>query len=120
MRVLACFAIAVILLRPSVGQSPPGLYHSLTQVPAVLDQQYVAHGDGLQKPGNERITLTGTLTDSTGVSMVQIVIELGGELNVSWIGKPSQRLVFTGTNTSVLDDFPNSSDFLEAFVEELP
>lgn len=104
------------------AQTPPSaaLYRLPTQVPAVLHDQYAALGDRLQKPGNERLTLTGTLTDSNGSSQVRIVMELGGKLSVSWIDKPTQRIVFTGANVSALGNVLDADDLLEALVDDLP
>jgi hypothetical protein len=63
-------------------------YFKLTSVPPVLQSQAAALGDRLQKPGNERITMTGTLTDPSGTSPVQIIIQNGGKLNLTFLASP--------------------------------
>jgi hypothetical protein len=59
---------------PPTTTSSVGLYFSPSQITGVLRQQFVSLGSRLQQPGNERITMTGSLTDSTGANPVQVVI----------------------------------------------
>ncbi len=108
---------------PGYGQPPvfpPGLYHDTAHVPAVLTRQYVILGDRLQKPGKERITLNGILTDSTSSSPVEILLELGGKLRITWTGKPGQKIIFNGTRSTVVGSIPISDDLVEAFVDDMP
>lgn len=97
-----------------------GLYLSPSQISSVLLPQYFAMGDRLSKPGNERITLQGTMTDSSGPSSVQIVLELGGKLNITWTGPTAQKLVFDGKTPPAIGSIPNTNDLLETFVDDLP
>lgn len=117
--------LAVSLASGQVSQTastatPVGLYFTPTQIPPVLVQQFLALGSRLTKPGNERITLSGTLTNAAGASNVLIVIELGGKLNITWTGTVSQKVVFDGTTASVSGSVQNSNDLIEAFVDDLP
>jgi hypothetical protein len=124
MKPAICILAALLLPRSATAQpsiaAAMGLYHSPAQIPAGVHDQYVALGNRVQKPGNERITLTGTLTDSFGASVVQVVIELGGKLSVTWVGKPGQKVIFNGANSLVGGNIAASADLLEAFVDDLP
>lgn len=97
-----------------------GPYVTPAQLPPTLLRQFFALGDRLMKPGNERVTLTGTLTTANGTSGTVIVLELGGKLNVTWPGLSAARVVFDGTTPSVVGNVLNSNDLLEAFVDDLP
>jgi hypothetical protein len=104
----------------SATAGTPGLYLTSAQIPPTLLRQFQALGSRVQTPGNERLSLAGTLTTSSGPSNVQIVVQLGGELNITWIAQPSQKIVFNGTAASVTGSIPSSNDLLEALVDDLP
>lgn len=106
----------------SVTAAGQGLYRSVAQVPSTLISQFRAMGDRVQKPGNERVTLSGTLTGADGSqSQVLIVMELGGRLNIAFTGAPGpQKIVFNGSAASVTGAVPSSNDLLESLVDDLP
>jgi hypothetical protein len=115
--VLVCSAQSASVPVPHATE---GLYHTPAQISSVLVRPFLALGDRLMKPGNERITLVGTLTDGAGSSGVRIVMELGGKLNITWTGSAAaQKAVFDGKNSSVVGNLARSSDVLEAFVDDL-
>jgi len=109
----------VVTAAPAVPIASLGLYRCPAQIPPVLLHPFFALGDRLMKPGNERITLQGTLTDTAGASGVQIVIELGGKLNITWTGPGTQKIVFDGTGPSVSGGISSSNDLLASFVDDL-
>ena len=65
-------------------------------VPSELRRQLQALGDRLTKPGQERVTLAATLTDSTGSTPVQVVSQLGGQVRVDSTGGPQMSVAFSG------------------------
>lgn len=124
---LLLFSAPVSILTLSVhGQTavtgsaptPPGLFHTLAQIPFMLAPQFQALGNRLQVPGNERVTLAGTLTSGTSSSNVTIVMELGGKLNISGSGLAGQQIIFNGTAASV-SGTSIGNDLLESFVDDL-
>jgi len=121
----AALILTLLYLTNASGQAvsvgiAPAVYHTPAQVPSALASKFLALGNRLQKPGNERITLTGVLTDSTGSSQVQIVLELGGKLSITWLGKGAQKVVFNGTNASGASAVAIGNDLLEALSDDLP
>jgi len=95
-------------------------YYSPSQIASTLNRPYKALGDRLQKPGNERITLTGALTDSSGSSSVQIVIEVGGKLRVDQLGKGPKSVSFDGKTRGGVTLTSYDDDLLESLVDDLP
>jgi hypothetical protein len=112
-------ANAQVGITPGISSATPWLYHTPSQMPPMLVRQFLALGNRLQQPGNERITLLGTLTTASGASGVQIVIQLGGKLNITGTNQ-AYKIVFDGTTASVSGSIPDSDDLLEAFVDDLP
>jgi hypothetical protein len=104
---------------PTTALAPKGLYLSPAQIAPLFLPHYLALGDRLSKPGNERITLQGIMTTAGGSSPVQIVLELGGKLNITFGGPSAQKLVFDGTSAPVLGGLANGNDLLESFVDDL-
>jgi hypothetical protein len=96
------------------------LYFSPSQISAVLRQQFISLGTRLQTPGNERITMTGSLTDSTGTSSVQVAIQNGGNLNITWVGTSSAALTFNGATAAGVSAEASQDGLLESFVDDLP
>jgi hypothetical protein len=95
-------------------------YYAPSRVSPLLHKQYVALGDHLQRPGNERATMNGTLTDPLGSAAVRIVIEHEGKVRIDFTGN-SAKLVFDGTavrTTGTTTAY--NSDLLEALVDDMP
>jgi hypothetical protein len=94
-------------------------YLHFTQVPEPLQSKYLALGDRMQKPGKERISITGVLTDSSGSNDAQVVIEKGGKLRVD-VSSPNKTksLRFDGKNASKKND-DGDDDLLESMVDDL-
>jgi hypothetical protein len=121
----ACMAVAVLLyallpIGASVAakeKSPKdAVYWQPSQIPHFLLHQYQALGDRLEKSGNERISLTGTLVDSSGSNSVKLVIEKGGKVKID---KSSKNIKFDGQSfSSNLNQ--NDKDLLESFSDDLP
>lgn len=104
---------------PSVSTSATNLYHPIYSIPIALQRQYVAMGDRLQKPGQERVTMTGTLMDSSGSTSAQIITELGGKVSIVWMGPTPKTLIFNGMAASATAATTYDSDLLSAFVDDL-
>lgn len=104
---------------PNAG-APSGPYRTLEQISPLLLQPFLAMGDRLTKPGKERITIVGTMTDSSGANAVQVVLELGGKLNITWTAQGPQRLAFNGTAASSAGSITDANDLLESFVDDSP
>jgi hypothetical protein len=58
-------------------------------------------GNRLYTPGNERVTLTGVYTDSTGANSAVLTTEIPGKVRLAIGGATPKVLLFNGTNTSV-------------------
>ncbi len=93
--------------------------HPAYQLPVVFQRHFAAMGDRLQKPGQERINMTGTLTDSGGTVPVQVLSELGGKVSISVINAAPKTLSFNGVAASAVSVTPYDSDLLSAFVDDL-
>jgi len=97
-------------------------YYAPTQMPPAFHENFKVLGDRLQKPGNERVALGGTLTDSNGTVLVQIFIENGGKLRLDSPGNASRGLSFNGTSATSASGKPSSTDddLLESLVDDHP
>jgi hypothetical protein len=95
-------------------------YLKFWQMPSPLQSKYLALGDRMQKPGNERITIKGVLTDPSGSNDAQVVVEKGKKLRADIAAvKGAKSLRFDGKNapnkTDEVDD-----DLLEALLDDSP
>ncbi len=95
-------------------------YYSPSLISPVLRQQFIALGTRLQTPGNEQIRMTGSLTDLNGTVPVQVVIQNGGNLNLTWVGTSSVPLTFNGTTAAGVTPVVSQEGLLESFVDDLP
>lgn len=87
------------------NQSPR--YYPIHSVISPVRQIVNALGDRVQKPGNERVIMTGLLSRSGVVSTVQIITELPGFLRIDEQGGKGKTLVFNLGNlqgSSAIDD----------------
>jgi hypothetical protein len=111
--------------------APPPAYVQPWQVPSNVREYMIAFGDRLQKPGNERLTLTGTATDSQKkVTPATLVWEVPGRLRFDRPGATASSLVFddvsglinaTGVSQSDLDILETLlNDSPEAFLYSFP
>lgn len=120
------FADGQVPVVSSPGSSTPGgssasaiVYYSPSRIPSVLRRQFTSLGSRLQQPGNERITLAGNLIDSSGTSAVQVVIQNGGNLNITLPGA-SAPLTFNGTTAAGVSSRASQDGLLQSFVDDLP
>jgi hypothetical protein len=104
--------------------SPASALEYLTEsgVGVFWHDQLVALGDRLQKPGKERVILTGTYTDASGTQPIRLVWELPGKLRVDLMGATPLTLISAGAgvlrkggNAAIADD-----DLLESLRDDRP
>lgn len=100
--------------------APSLQYYAPASLSGVLQAQFAALGNRLQQPGNERITMTGTLTDANGTASVRVIIQNGGNLNITFTGSASPPLIFNGTAASGVTPQATQDGLLQAFVDDLP
>jgi hypothetical protein len=91
-------------------------YWQSSQLSYVLRSNFMALGDRLQKAGRERITITGTLVNSSGSNPVKVVMERGGKVRVD---QSSKSIIFDGKSSSS-NLSANDKDLLESFSDDLP
>ena len=68
------------------------------------------YGNRLTKPGNERLTLTGTFVDAAGSSAATIITEIPDKIRVLLTGAESKTLLFDGSQSSDNGAAPNATD----------
>jgi hypothetical protein len=100
------------------GEESQG-YVKFWQVPEPLQGKYLALGDRMQKPGNERVTIKGALTDSSGTNDAQVVVEKGKKLRVDVSSPMPKSLRFDGKNAPNKTDEVDC-DLLEALLDDSP
>jgi hypothetical protein len=59
------------------------------------------HGNRFYTPGNERVTLSGVFTDSSGSNNAVLTVEIPGKVRLAISGSTPKVLLFDGTNTNV-------------------
>src|SRR6266498_4504254 len=69
-------------------------YYPIHSVMSPVRQIVNVLGDRVQKPGKERVVMTGSLTRMGVVSTVQIILELPGLLRIDEQGGKGKSLVF--------------------------
>jgi hypothetical protein len=109
--------------QPAVPTRPPGpQYVTPYSVPNSLHDVVVAMGDRVQKPGQERLALTGTYTDSTGSHGIQITWELPNKTRIDITGGSPKSIVYDGqttqSNAGSLSAADN--DLLEGIADDRP
>jgi hypothetical protein len=74
------------------GQKPR--FYPVHSVVSPVRQVVTALGDRVQKPGNERVIMTGTLSRSGVSSTAQIILEMPGLLRIDETGGKGKSLVY--------------------------
>ncbi len=74
------------------GQKPR--YYPVHSVVSPVRQVVTALGDRVQKPGNERVIMTGSLSRSGVSSTAQIILEMPGLLRIDETGGKGKSLVY--------------------------
>ncbi len=90
--------------------------------PLQLQGSVMALGSRLQKTGQERETLVGTLTNSTGSSPGKVTFELPNKVRIDWRGATVRSIGFDGTSNWASDGMLSEQDenVLETFLEDSP
>jgi hypothetical protein len=90
--------------------------------PLQLQGNVMALGSRLQKPGQERETLVGTLTDSSGSSPGKVTFELPNKVRIDWMGGTIRSIGYDGTSNWASDGNLSAQDqnLLETFLEDSP
>lgn len=94
---LFCLVIALLGVPVALAQTPaapnPNDYVQPVLLRSRLPAALAAIGDRLEKSGNERVTLAGTLTRSTGTSQVRVIWQLPGQYRIDETKDGSTRTV---------------------------
>jgi hypothetical protein len=84
---------------PATGVLPQSAY--LTgAAPQEVRSLLIRFGNRFQKPGNERLTLTGTWTDSDGSAPATVVSEITGNIRIQLSGSNSKTILSAGSQTT--------------------
>ena len=67
-------------------------------------------GNRFQQPGNERLTLAGTYTDSNGASTATVISEITGNIRVQLTGAETKTVLSVGTQTTANGAAATSGD----------
>jgi hypothetical protein len=90
--------LCALLPRFLAGQPLPAnknpRYYPIHSVISPVRQIVNAIGDRVQKPGNERVVMTGSLNRTGLVSTVQIILEMPGFLRIDEQGGKGKSLVY--------------------------
>jgi hypothetical protein len=108
----------MVIWAQATKTTPNPAYTNISQIPSHLRQQFRAMGDRLQIPGKERLSLAGSVVANGSTTPIEIVWELGGNINVQGPAKSivfqkqtDQQVVATldqGWIESLVDDLPDS------------
>jgi len=90
--------------------------------PLPLQGAVMALGSRLQKSGQERETLVGTLTNSTGSSPGKVTFELPNKVRIDWMGATVRSIGYDGNGNWASDGMLSEQDqnLLETFLEDSP
>ncbi len=91
---ILCAILPQLLPAQSVQANQKPRYYPVHSVISPVRQIVNALGDRVQKPGNERVILTGSLNRSGLVSTVQIIFEMPGLLRIDETGGKGRSLVY--------------------------
>jgi hypothetical protein len=86
---------------PVLVPSLPGSSYLNPALPSRVLGLATVHGNRFYTPGNERVTLAGTYTNSSGSSSAVLTIEIPGKVNLAIAGSAPKVLLSNGTQTSV-------------------
>jgi hypothetical protein len=118
-------ALLPCLHAQAVDSEPKPRYYPVHSVISPVRQIVDALGERVQAKGNERVSLTGTLTRKAGVSAIQVISEAPGFLRIDEQGGKGRSLVFDLTSlkgAAAIDDEDEGlaeslqSDTAEAFL----
>jgi hypothetical protein len=104
---LLCAILSHLLPAQSVQANQKPQYHPIHTVISPVRQIVSALGERVQKQGNERVVMTGTLNRAGVVSTVQVIREMPGFLRVDEQGGKGRSLVFDINSlrgATVIDD----------------
>lgn len=104
---ILCLIPFQLLPAQSVQANQKPRYYPVHSVISPVRQIVNALGDRVQKQGNERVIMTGTLNRSGVVSNVQIIFEMPGLLRIDETGGKGRSLVYdlgSLKGTSAVDD----------------
>ena len=128
-RLLGCLlAGGILIVSDGRGQvaSQPSAQNSgklnVAQLPPELQTIATALGDRLQTPGKERVTITGTLTESGNTSTVTVTYQLPNSFRCDRGGAKSRSVSFDGNDNSASDGnlTEQDEDLMESFLEDAP
>jgi hypothetical protein len=122
-----CLAVTCVLLTAPAGfcqAQPESISTSNTQMfpsqfPVGLYGKVVAMGDRLQKPGKERVVITGTLTQSGKTSSAKISCQLPNEFRIDQTGR-SFGFSGTGSWDAAGSLAAADEDLMETFLDDSP
>lgn len=124
-----CLLIFVLTVFPLLGQPTTNAPISLSksklneqQVPGEFRHKIRALGDRLTTPGNERVTLTGVLTEYGKDAPVRITFELPNYFQLDRLDNPGGKVSFNGSKGSGSNGNLNEAeeDLMETFLEDAP
>lgn len=125
---ITCTVVIGAFASQCLGQSTSQASHSSQTVfypssfPLQLQGSVMALGSRLQKPGQERETLVGTLTDSSGSSPGKVTFELPNKVRIDWMGSAARTIAYDGTSSWSSNGSLSEQDqnLLETFLEDSP
>src|SRR3954452_11390037 len=89
----------LLLLSPALmaqtSPPPPPIYISLGSVPAPVRAYLQAIGNRAQRPGQERVTLTGTFAGKGGSAQGQLIWEAPGKFRFDRSDHPARPIIRT-------------------------
>jgi outer membrane lipoprotein-sorting protein len=123
---LLIMAVAAVIFLTATGQAqnngaqPAGF--KISQLPPEFQPIAVALGDRLQRPGKERMTLNGTLTQNGSPVQVKVTYELPNKYRIDWNGSPKRSTGFDGQSAWASDGNLSDSDknTMESFLDDSP
>jgi len=92
------------------------VYYDLGRVPTQMREHFRILGDRLQKPGKERVSLTGSLTTLAGTGSVQVTLENGGKLRI----QGAKDITFDATKPHQTALSQADDSLLQALVDDIP
>lgn len=106
---------------PTTGVLPQSAYLA-AGAPQEVRSLLIRFGDRFQKPGNERLTLTGTWTDSNGSSQATVVSEITGNIRVQLNGSDSKSILSVGsqTTTNAAKASGGDQDIIDSLMADSP
>ena len=106
----AAMCYAQVSKPPTIVYTKAPTYIELGAMPAAWHDPLVALGDRIQKPGGERLTITGTYRDANGAQPLRITWEAPSKLRVDFTGVNARTLIFDGKSASSSAGMPTSGD----------